>query len=84
MEMNASGKRATQQSLLFDAVVRYGELTSAELARKIGIDRYIAARRLPELRDAGLIQNGESRKCLVTGRKAITWIDQRPPMQLSF
>jgi hypothetical protein len=74
IEINATGQRATQQQMILDAVVANPGLTSSELTRKLKTnDRYVAARRLPELRNANLLTNGEPRKCMVTNRMALTW-----------
>ena len=48
-------------------------VTSRELAKHMGIDRYITARRLPELRDAGIVENCEERVCTVGKRLCVTW-----------
>jgi hypothetical protein len=37
------------------------------------LDRYMLARRLPEVVCAGLVRKGESKHCNVTGRLALTW-----------
>lgn len=72
-EVTKSGKRATQQHECLKGVKRYPGRTSAELAAALHIDRYIVARRLPELREAGKVMNGPARPCGQTRRKAITW-----------
>ncbi len=72
--MNRTGKRATQQRQIFQGVRNYPDHTSAELAKLITLDRYVVARRLPELRDAKLVVNGASRKCRATGRQAMIWL----------
>lgn len=64
--------RAKQQKLVRDLVEKFPGHTSAELAEKGMADRYMVARRLPELRPTW-VRNGETRKCSVTGRKAMTW-----------
>jgi hypothetical protein len=38
-----------------------------------GLDRHMVARRLPDLKHDGLVEQGEMRTCKVTGRKAVTW-----------
>lgn len=49
-------------------------LTSRELAAHFGVDRYMVARRLPELRDArGAVTCGDKRRCRVSGLAAMTW-----------
>lgn len=71
-----TGSRATQQGKILAGLQRHASkdfpITSAELARRIGIDRYVAARRLPEMRGV-VVANGLQRKCQVTGNSAITW-----------
>lgn len=77
----ASGRRKTQRELLFAALQRYPGHTSAELARICGIDRYAAARRLPDLRHDGFAENGDERICTVQGTLAITWYPAPPRQQ---
>lgn len=50
-----------------------GPVTSMELARAAGLDRYACARRLPDLVRAGDVEQGEARPCRVSGRAAVTW-----------
>lgn len=47
--------------------------TAKELSEHSKIDRYILARRLPELRALGLVTNVSPRRCLETGRTAAPW-----------
>lgn len=67
------GSRARQVAACLDAVRRWPGCTSAELAVRMGVSRYMPARRLPELRSAGKVANGVSRECSVTRRAALTW-----------
>lgn len=84
----ATGKRAAQQARALEAVRAFPERTSAEIASRAGLDRYELARRLPEIRTAGFVENvpDESqpkdatgqfppllRKCNVTGKRAMLW-----------
>ena len=69
----ASGAQALQQNQALDAVDRNPGLTSNELARATGLDRYMLARRLPELCDSDRVVRGDARKCGVSGRSAATW-----------
>lgn len=73
-----NGTRARQQQAVLDLVRRFPGHTSAELAIKSelaggDIDRWTAARRLPELRSTWIVKNGEPRECGVTGRRALVW-----------
>ena len=72
-EVTRSGTRAIQQNVCLGAVRMWPNCTSAELAGRINSDRWMTARRLPELRAAGLLKNGEARQCSVTGRLCLTW-----------
>lgn len=46
--------------------------TSRELSKEAGLDRYMLARRLPEL-EGVTVERGERRKCSVSGLSALTW-----------
>jgi len=37
------------------------------------LERHVPSRRLPELRDAGMVQNREKRDCRVMKRASMTW-----------
>lgn len=69
--MNHTGARAKQQQEVLAAVRKHPGMTSSELAQATGVDRYMLARRLPELAPA--VVKGEARKCQVSGRQAVTW-----------
>lgn len=68
-----SGARAHQQAQAIAAVRAYPGMTSFELAMRTDLDRYMLARRLPEVVCAGLVRKGDSKRCSVTGRLALTW-----------
>lgn len=72
-EVTRSGRRDRQAAQCLDAVRTWPGRTSMELARLARLDRYVVARRLPELRDAGYVVSEAARKCEVTGRSAMTW-----------
>lgn len=80
-QVEATGMAQAQAHRVFDAVVRWPERTSAELAMNMQTAwriewpniRYAVARRLPELLAAGLVERGEPRQCQATGRRAMTW-----------
>jgi len=71
-EINTSGARATQQRQVLAYVQRWPGLTSRELAAKANTDRYILARRLPELEPIH-VRKGDARRCGITQRQAVTW-----------
>ena len=88
-ELTASGTRASQQRAVMEALERVAggrgarddishrppiSVTSAELAVAMNADRYMVARRLPELRNAELAANGVERTCRISGRKCGTWM----------
>lgn len=68
-----TGMRGRQQCEVFALVTAFPGHTSAELAAKSNLDRWTVARRLPELREAYLVKNGEKRECGETGLRALTW-----------
>lgn len=68
-----SGRNFKQQTLVLAALKRTSNVTSRELAAAWNLDRYIVARRLPELRAAKLAVVGPKRKCDVSHRQAVTW-----------
>lgn len=81
-EVVRSGVRGEQQRGVLTAVWRWDGRTSAELARLAGMDRYAAARRLPELENRGLLRKGPIRPCAVTRRPSVTWfLVEAPPEQ---
>ena len=72
-EAESSGRASGQRRICLEEVTRRPGRTAAEIAVAIHLERHVPSRRLPELRDAGLIYNGEARICQVTGRKSLTW-----------
>jgi Mn-dependent DtxR family transcriptional regulator len=48
-------------------------VTSAELAAYMGVDRYVTARRLPDLRKRGLVEQCHKTTCTVNRTPAVTW-----------
>lgn len=72
-EVTANGVRDAQAAVVLDAVRKWPDLTSAELATKINLNRYQVARRLPELRAEGLVANGPARECTLMHRLSLTW-----------
>ncbi len=72
-DVEASGKAETQRKSCLEEVRRNPGRTAAEIAVACGLERHVPSRRLPELRDAGMIQNREKRICRVMKRASMTW-----------
>ncbi len=68
------GRAAAHRRLCLAQVNKQPGLTAAEIAERVGLERHAPSRRLPELRDSGLVDNGPARCCSVQGRRSITWI----------
>jgi len=68
-----SGKLRGQRKAVLRALRLNDGSTSAEISAKIGSDRYVASRRLPELEKAGLCARGQIRLCKVTRSSCLTW-----------
>lgn len=62
-----------QQCQAFAAVRALPGRTSSELSEETGLDRYMLARRLPELLDEGLVTRKPPRADHFTGRPGVTW-----------
>ena len=73
-EVEASGRAASQRHLCLLEVWKKPGRTAAEIAEAAGLDRHVPSRRLPELRQAGQVKNGEERVCAVTGNPSMTWL----------
>ena len=73
-ETEKSGRAASQRAICLAQVFAHPGQTAAEIALACGLERHVPSRRLPELRDQGMIVNGESRICAVTGRASMTWL----------
>ena len=69
-----SGARAQQQAQVASAVRQYPGLTSRELAFSAGLDRYMVARRLPELEAEGVAVHGAPRICSMSRKRCQTWL----------
>lgn len=73
LDVEASGKADTQRRACLEEVRRHPGQTAAEIAVACGLERHVPSRRLPELRDAKIIQNREKRLCGVMGTPSMTW-----------
>jgi CRP-like cAMP-binding protein len=72
--INKSGIRKKQRDEVLMFVREYPGHTSQEYGKlHKKYDRDTFSRRLPELRDRGLIHVGHKTRCAVTGRLAVTW-----------
>ena len=83
-EVTRGGARKRQADEVLRLVRKFPNCTSSELDRlhfmrekgEWRLDRYVIARRLPELADiknGALVERGPARQCRVTGRMALTW-----------
>lgn len=68
-----SGIAAAHRAQCLQAVLLHPGMTAAEIAAVVGLERHTPSRRLPELRDAGLVENREIRLCRTRGRRSMTW-----------
>ncbi len=72
-ELVMSGQHESQLQVVLEATRRHPGHTSAELAAVAGLDRYMVARRRPDLEKRGLVSKDASSHCTVTGRRARIW-----------
>jgi hypothetical protein len=68
-----TGRAASDRAKCMEVVRKHPGLTSGEIAELAGLERHASARRLPELRSAGMVRNGDARKCRLTGNQSLTW-----------
>lgn len=78
--VNATGVRAQQAQAVLEWVRCRPGLTSRELAFAScydgpghEMDRYVFARRLPDLETLGRVRKAAARTCTISGRRAVTW-----------
>ena len=73
----AVGKHARQMAEVLNTLRRINAsgvvVTSAELAAYMETDRYVTARRLPDLRKRGLVEQCQKTTCTVSNTQAVTW-----------
>jgi len=79
----SSGLQAIQQERAASALNVHPGMTSMELAKASGHDRYMLARRLPELLEDGRAWRGPKKPCQVSGRSACTWWPVAPGENLA-
>lgn len=78
-KVTRNGTRAAGVATVVRLVKQTPGLTSAELAKRHGADRYMVARRLPDAEKAGLVRKGDPRPCGTTGNAAVTWWPPHEP-----
>ena len=71
--VESCGAADTQRANVLEYVREHPGQTSAEIAAGMGEQRHMPARRLPELRTAQLVRNGDVRMCAVSRRNGLTW-----------
>jgi len=71
--VTATGKRHSQAERVLDALRRHPGSTSAELAKRMGVDRFMPARRLKELETGRRAMRGNVRRCTACGNPSETW-----------
>ncbi len=69
----ARGRAARQRETILAWVTAHPGRTAAEIAKGVEMERHAPSRRLPELRELGLVVNGPVRECRVMKSKAMTW-----------
>lgn len=74
----ASGEHQTQKSRVLAALAEHPGSTSAELAEHMRTDRYVVARRLPDLERDGVVERGPLRECKANRTEAVTWSRVKP------
>lgn len=74
IKVEREGTAGTQRRRCMEQVRRSPGQTAAEIAAALGLERHVPSRRLPELREAGLVANGPSRVCSVMGTPSMTWV----------
>ena len=72
-QVESFGVADDQRSRCLAEVLRQPGQTCGEIADHIGLSRHSVGRRLPELRRAGVLRNGEARPCSVQGSRQLTW-----------
>jgi RIO-like serine/threonine protein kinase len=75
--MERTGADKLQAQAVLEAMRRFDNVTSMELATWAGLDRYAVARRLSELWRDGLVMRIEPTDdtvpCVVSGKRVLRW-----------
>jgi hypothetical protein len=73
-QLTKSGRRDSQKGMVLECLRKYPlGVTSAELALFESLNRYLVARRLPDLERDGYVQRLEAARCTVSGKFAVCW-----------
>lgn len=73
-EHTRSGRRSSDKTKVYDFLgLCKAPVTSAELAAAYELDRYMVARRLPDLAADRCVERCGIRTCSVGGRPAVVW-----------
>jgi hypothetical protein len=72
-QITNSGVRGEQHRTVLAAVKAHPGKTSRELAAEADLDRYMVARRLPELEKLGVVKRAAERMCTIGKLSATTW-----------
>lgn len=72
-DVERRGTAANHRTRCLEQVRKTPGRTAAELAILCGMERHVPSRRLPELRTAGEVENGDTRICTATGNMSMTW-----------
>ena len=72
-----SGKWTAQQKEVYEALKKRNGGTAGEICCYMAgvgyLNRFVVSRRMPELREKGLVEMGPKRKCGVIGSVCVTW-----------
>jgi len=66
--------RGPVQTAVARLMVTFGDMTSCEVSRELGIDPLVACRALRDLYEAGVVEPRERRRCRVLDRPMIAYI----------
>ncbi len=69
----ASGRAACHRRIALETLRKHPGCTSGELALWCTLKRHQAARRLSDLKSAGLAVHGDARLCRIVRRSCVTW-----------
>lgn len=72
-DVESTGSAESQRARCLEIVRKNPGLTAPEIAELAHVDRYVASRRLPDLRELGHVRNGPVRRCRIKGTSMLTW-----------